>query len=483
MKNLYKYYILIFLTSFFVTGCDNWIDVDTNPNAITDGPAITEDIMLIGVEAEWFSMVNQKFDSWGGFPMWLSWHAIEGSTPTDMNINAGFGNEVWDSYAGSLKHAVQLYDKAKGNGNNHYQGIAAIIAASQWFYMADVYDQAPLDDALLGLEALHPTLVSQDELYNHANGLLDEAITLLQGAAGERAPGSDDYMLNGDVSKWTKLAYSLKARQAMRLAYAPGKTKAGQADLALSYLQNGMTSNDDIVAWQHLDDLNNANIIYEYMNRAYSNNEGLTPGNFLIDMMNSYNDPRRYIMFTFSEADPAGFKGHRAGPPVTAGDKPSHWKFSYLGKPYPDFIMTYAETQFLKAEAYALKGDWALAETAMKAGSKADMEYIGVPTADITTYLAQPTLIMPNDEEMAQELIINQKYIANLWRSNESYFDFVRTGYPAFDFDYMMANVYNTETFARRFPYPLSELTKNPNVIAVGQSNWFAKGTTWDNKP
>ncbi|MBK7651296.1 MAG: hypothetical protein IPJ20_11980 [Flammeovirgaceae bacterium] len=56
------------------------------------------------------------------------------------------------------------------------------------------------------------------------------------------------------------------------------------------------------------------------------------------------------------------------------------------------------------------------------------MEYIGVPTADITTYLAQPTLIMPNDEEMAQELIINQKYIANLWRSNESYFDFVRTG-------------------------------------------------------
>lgn len=482
MKSLYKNLILTFVAGLFTAGCDTWIDVDTDPNSIVDGPAITEDIMLIGVEAEWFTTLNAKFDTWGGFPTWLSWHSIEGSTPLDMNIGPGFGNEVWNSYAGSLKHAVQLYDKAKENGNHHYQGIAAIITASHWFYIADVYDKAPLEDALLGLDALQPTLASQEELYAHANGLLDEAITLLRGDAGEKAPSTDDYMLNGDISKWSKFAYSLKARQAMRLSYAPSTTKTAQADLVLSYLQNGMTSNDDIVAWQHLDELANANIIFDYMNRAYSNNEGLTPGNFLIDMMNSYNDPRREIMFTYSEADPTGFMGHKAGPPVEPGNTPSHWKFTYLSKAFPDFIMTYAETRFLKAEAHALKGEWALAEAAMKEGSRADMEYIGVSEADIATYLSQSSLTMPTNEEAAQELIIEQKYIANVWRTNESYFDFIRTGYPAFDFDYMIANVYNTETFPRRFPYPLDEIEKNPNVNAVGQSDWFKKGTTWDNK-
>ncbi|MDL5512064.1 SusD/RagB family nutrient-binding outer membrane lipoprotein [Arenibacter sp. M-2] len=483
MKSLYKCLILIFVSALFTTSCDNWIDVDIDPNSITDGPAITEDIMLIGVEAEWFTTMNAKFETWSGFPSWLSWHAIEGSTSADMNIGPGFGNEVWNSYAGSLKHAMQLYDKAKENGNNHYQGIAGVIAASHWFYIADVYDMAPLDDALLGLEELQPTLASQEELYAHANGLLNEAIGLFQGSAGEKSPGTDDYMLQGDISKWSKFAYSLMARQAMRLAYSPNTTKTAQADLVLSYLENGMTSNDDIVAWQHLDDLANANIINDYMNRAYSGGFGLTPGNFLIDKMNFYNDPRREIMFTFSEEDPTGFVGHRAGPPVETGKTPSHYKFTYLSKSYPDYIMLYSETQFLKAEAYALKGEWALAETAMKNGASAEMTYVGVSEVDIATFLAQPSLTMPTNEEDAQKLIIEQKYISNVFRTNESYFDFIRTGYPEFDFDYMIENVYNTVTFPRRFPYPLDEIEKNPNVKAIGQSDWFSKGTTWDNKP
>src|SRR5690606_37287924 len=189
---------------------------------------------------------------------------------------------------------------------------------------------------------------------------------------------------------------------------------------------------------------------------------------------------RREIMFTNAEL--GGFEGLRAGAVVQPGEGPSHYRFTYLSMSYPDHIMTYAETQFIKAEAHALKGEWALAETAMKDGSRADTEYIGVVEADIVDYLAQASLTMPTSEEAAQELIIEQKYLSNVFRTNETYFDFIRTGYPQFDFDYMMVNVHNTETFPRRFPYPLNELERNPNVTAVGQPDWFAKGTNWDNK-
>jgi len=482
MKRIFRRYQLLLLATFaLLAGCSDWMDVDQDPNSIVDGPLITEDVMLIGVQAEWTAMATTKLETWYGFPMWLSWHAIEGSTPATFDVNANWGNEVWESYSISLKHAVELYDKAKANGNTHYQGIAGIIAAHIWFYIADVYDQAPLEDAIKGLDALQPTLAQQSDIYAHAHGLLDEAIGLLQaGNQGELSPGLDDYMLGGDTEKWVRFAHSLKARQALRLTYAPGMDKVAQADLALAHLAQGMQSNDDNVLWEHLEDLANANLVFDYMNRAYSGGLGLTPGNYLIDMMNAFNDPRREIMFT--EAEVGGYEGLQAGAVVQPGQKPSHYRFTYLSMSYPDHIMTYAETRFLQAEAHALKGEWALAEAAMKAGARADMEYIGVDPAAIDAYLAQAALTLPANEEGAQELIMEQKYLSNVFRTNETYFDFIRTGYPTFDFGYMIINVHNTVTFPRRFPYPLNELERNPNVSAVGQPDWFAKGPTWDNQ-
>ena len=485
MKKILKYYTIFLVVVMSLTSCEDWLDVNTNPNAITDGPGITEKSMLIGVEAEWATTAVQRFVVSGNYfalPDWFLWYSIEASSPCSFDIGANFGNYIWETYSGSLKHAMQLYDKAKANGNNRYQGIAAVITAWHWFYIADLYDQAPLEEAMKGNEYPYPAVATQEEIYAHGNELLDEAIGLLDNPdPGALLPATDDYMLGGDAGKWKRLAYSLKARQAMRLIYAPGKTKTGQADLVLNYLQNGMTSNSDICEWKHLDDLNNASQTYKEWARDYSG-KGLTPTNWLVDMMNAFNDPRRYIMFTFAEADPTGFIGLKEGAVVIPGNKPSRYKASFIPKTYPDHIMLYSETQFLKAEAYALKEQWGLAEDAMKEGIRGDMMYKGVPEEDIQTYLSQPTLTMPTEEEAAQELIIGQKYLANVYQTHETYFDFIRTGYPKLDFEYAINNVYNTNTFPRRFPYPLDELEKNPAIAAIGQVGWFEYGTTWDKK-
>ncbi len=482
IQQLYKIRFLIIFSTFFITGCESWTDIDTDPDNITAGPAITEDIMLIGIEAEWVETANEKFETWYGYPTWLSWFAIEGSNAI-VNVDPGFGNEVWNSYSYSLKHAVELHDFAEQNGNTYYQGIAGVIAAHHWFYIADVYDQAPLEQAMTGLENQQPELATQEELYAHANALLDEAINLFKNTdGGELLPGQDDYMLNGDIDRWVRFAYSLKARQAMRRIYAPGVDQDAQISAILSYLEKGMTSNEDNVMWRHLEDLANANPLYNYMTRAYSGGRGLTPGNFLIDMMNAYEDPRRPIMFTNAEADPNGYMGHFAGAAVQAGNRPSHYRFDYLSMSYPDHIMLYSESKFLEAEAYAFRNEWELAEIAMKEGNRADMEYMEVPQEQIISYNAQPSLDMPTNLEDAQQLIIQQKYLSNIFRTGETYFDYVRTGYPEFDFEYMIQNTNASTTFARRFPYPLNEIERNPNLSAVGQPDWFNKGTTWDNK-
>ncbi|MBN1389004.1 MAG: SusD/RagB family nutrient-binding outer membrane lipoprotein [Bacteroidales bacterium] len=481
MKNKIKYIIVSIVSVLLFTGCEEWLDVNQNPNAIVDSPAITEDIYLIGVQSEWVQKISDSWYWWGGgIREWTCYTSRQQSTTASFIISPGHMAHQWNCYSGSLNHTVALYEKAEGNNHNHYQGIAAIIAAWHWFMLADFYDKAPLEQAMKGSEYPYPEVADQDELYAHANALLDEAVTLLSGDDGGKPVGNDDYMLEGDTDKWIRAAYAIKARQALRLSYATGTTPEAQADAALAALANAMTSIDDNVVWRHSTDAGYWSWVYDDMLEAYTG-EGMSPNIFLVDLMNYFNDPRRYIMFT--EAEQGGFKGLRAGAMYDPGDKPSRYRWDYANESFPDHIITYHECKFIEAEAYALKSDWANCKTALDEAITADMMWEGVPADSITAYLAQPELDVPTNVEDAQKLVIEQKYIANLFETRTQYFDWIRTGYPEYDFDYAIENVDNTETFPRRLLYPQDEIDKNPNIQALGLPNVHEKGTSWDNKP
>ena len=475
---------MLVVVSIFTTSCDEWLDVDINPDSVADGPGINEKTYLIGVEAEWAGLSVAQFRWWNQMINWVLWYASDGTQGYEerFEIETNQGSEVWNSYSGSLKHAVALYDKAKENGNKRYQAIAATIAAWHWFYIADVYDQAPLDEAMNGKDFIHPAPQPLQDLYDHANGLLDEAITLF-GAAdpGDLVPtANEDYMGKADWAKWTKLAWSLKARQAMRLTYLPGTSATAQANLALTYLANGMTQNSDQMEWVHLSDINNRSWAFRDFEYDYSA-AGFTPSIWIVDLMNSLNDPRRYVFFT--EAEAGGFVGHVSGYASVSGNRPSRYKDTYITPEYGDKIMQYAECLFLKAEAYALLEDYPNAQIALDQGVTADMLYHGVPQDSIDAYLAQPELTMPTNVEDAQKLVITEKYLANVFETYESYFDFIRTGYPEFDFPYSILNIINDDTYPRRYSYPSDEIEKNPNIQAIGQPDYFSKGVSWDTKP
>jgi hypothetical protein len=479
MKKITKHIALIVLTLTLFTGCEKWLDVNTNPNAIVDSPAITESTYLIGVEAEWAEKAVIMFPWWNAMSDMILWYSIQQSTPRSFLINPGYGNDIWNSYSGSLKHAVALYDKAKENGNFHYQGIGAVIAAWHWYLIADFYDKAPLEQAMKGDQFRYPDVATQTEIYAHANDLLVEAITLFNGPSGPRKPGTDDFILKGVIEKWTRLAYSIQARQAMRLTYAQGTTPTAQADIVLGLLPNTLLPGE-FVGWVHGADQPNWSWIWSDGQLYDYTGEGMTPNIFLVDLMNAVADPRRPKLFT--EAQQGGYKGLVAGTMFAAGDKPSRYSNSFAKQTYPDMIMNGYEMLFLKAEAHALKGDYPNCKIALDAAIRADMLYHGVLEADIVTYLAQPALVVPTNVEGAQKLVIEQKYIALIYETYESYFDFIRTGYPDFDFDNSILNVANSNTYPRRYMYPQDEMDKNPYIKAIGQPDYLVRGTSWDRK-
>ena len=79
--------------------------------------------------------------------------------------------------------------------------------------------------------------------------------------------------------------------------------------------------------------------------------------------------------------------------------------------PFP--IMTYAEMQFIKAEAAIRANDKAMALTAYTNGIKAHMDFVGVTAANRDKYLASPAVVKDAAALTISDVMI-QKYIA-LW--------------------------------------------------------------------
>ena len=96
MKNIIKYIIVALVSVLLFTGCEEWLDVNTDPNAIVDSPAITEDIYLIGVESEWVEKISDSWYWWGGgIRDWTLYYSIQQSTPATFIRSGRRKRKIW----------------------------------------------------------------------------------------------------------------------------------------------------------------------------------------------------------------------------------------------------------------------------------------------------------------------------------------------------------------------------------------------------
>ena len=127
-------------------------------------------------------------------------------------------NTVWDIYYEDILVEVNSFiASANESGYNHYAGIGQIQKAAAILDMTDWWGNIPYSTAGLGIEEINPTFDDQQSIYSAAFGLLDSAITLLNGSDGGFAPGSDDVIYGGNVSNWIKAAKAIKARAHLHL--------------------------------------------------------------------------------------------------------------------------------------------------------------------------------------------------------------------------------------------------------------------------
>ncbi len=245
------------LLAVSLTSCGSWLDCNVDPENPSSASATYQTRLPF---IEFFTNSSTQFAAWytnlamgdwtrnyDGGSYWAASYWV----PT-----APVAPYQW-WFVGAACNVDDMYEKAMAAGAYHYAGAAKLIRAYGFMLMTDLYGEMPYTEAL-GANAT-PAYDDGKTIYLGCLSELDEAIDLLGRTQEATLPSlaQGDFWNNGDVAKWLKLAYLLKARYCVKLSKKQaGSYLEGKYDAAtiLDCLSKAQQSNADNTVINHTDD-------------------------------------------------------------------------------------------------------------------------------------------------------------------------------------------------------------------------------------
>lgn len=487
MKNIKnKIVAALFLVALVVSGCE-FGDTNEDPSSVIAAPInqqLTSLTVNVGFLAgsdlnRYSSLIMQQY----------SGQTVGATTQTQFfeqfQIVGSDLNNVWSSiYATILNDAENVIVGATASNSPHYSGVAKILKAYTYQLAVDTWGSIPYSDTQKLAANVKPKYDSDEAIYADLINLLDQGIAEVNAPISSISPGTNSTIFPGTFSttknNWIKFANTLKLRIFLHYSEKDASFAKSKIDALVNSGAALMTSNADSFQMNFIDAANARNPIDQFETTRINN---LVANAKLVTMMNSKTDPRRQFYFTQLPAGSGLYVGAVAGAP--AGPNNYSKLHTYLrgaatGSVYtgaaPIRMLTFAEYNFIRAEAALRFSSPGSAQTFFQAGIRASMESAGVAAADITTYLAaNGTLTGTTAQQLEQ--IINEKFVANYGVVMEPWTDFRRTGYPTLTLPSNAIVPY----FPRSLFYPQSEIDLNPENAT--QKKDMSVRVFWDKRP
>ena len=464
-KHIYKFSknaFLVFLLALVFASCDKWIDTDLNidPDAPADVPL---NLMLPGIQqAMGYNLCGN--DLVRTTNIWMQQFdgvSRQSYTEARYQLLPGDVNNIWNNlYATILVNSATLIKKAEnteGKNSPYNAGIGKVMMATTLGISTDLFGDMPFKEALKGDQnILTPKFDTQEKLYDTIRVMLDKAIADFSKPAAENLVAvKGDVIYSGDIAKWKKAAYAVKARHLLQLSSVKGN--AAYTD-ALAAAANGFTSNSDDmkVPWESA----NKNPIFQFMEQRTDIRMGAT----LVDLLKSISDPR--LPFYVAKDGGGSYTGSLIGSQNENASKPGAY---IAGELAPSYIITYAEQKFMEAEANFKLSKTTEAKAALQEGVKASVTRVAGSAA--FTQAWYDTNI--GSKTLTLDLIMTQKYIAT-FGTNQAYADYRRVGLPVIP----VPPGAILPSMPTRYPYAQDEISYNganvPNVT-ISDKLWWDK--------
>jgi hypothetical protein len=443
-------------------GCKDFLAVNTNPN----GPQVVSANLYLAPMLHWL-VTSPQFD--GRFvgrytQQWTipttsltTWDRM-GYDPSSDN-----GAQQWrDVYWTYGQNLVDMMTKAEAEERWDLLGVGYALKAWGWQVLVDLHGPLIIKEAI-DQSKFAFTYDDEQFAYTEIQRLLGLAITNLgrtDGAVDAIYLGRTDKIYNGDRTKWLKFANGLLARNlnhfTNKSTYKPAdviaavdKAMASNADDALLTYPATQGDGSDFNFWGRT-----RNNITTYRQTAFALGllNGTVFGGVVDPRMSRMLSPSPDGQFRGLDINVVGFGA------LTTTQQPNNFN-GYAGTGglqlpgrylFDDKArmpaMTYAEMQFIKAEAAYKMGDKALALTAYRNGISAHLDFVNarnsdngqtptqISAAEKAAFLAAPSIVPASANALTLTQIMSQKYIALwAWGHNEIWMDMRRYHYTDLD--------------------------------------------------
>lgn len=484
-----KYFIMLFfLALLMLNSCEKSLEeINENPNVALE---VTPDLLLPNVIRE---TVNQTMSENWSIGNIVVQHTAKIQFVNDDRYGWGVRDGIWTTFYGSLRDVNNILILSREKDQKNYEAIGLILKSWMFAMLTDLYGNIPYSEALTAKESNYfPVYDSQEDIYTGILTDLETASEIL-GTTNETVSG--DILYGGKLANWKKFANSLRLRYLMRIS--------DRLDVSAEMKQIVENPATYPIFQSNTD---NAQLTYTkvypnqfplYTSRVGSFDE-FRLSRHLGDTLLWLNDPRIKVFSRPTAATEALDEALQVYAGVPNGlDDVSALTYnggaqyiSRVGKTfYEDAItdvgitvargniMTYAELQFILAEA---------AQKGLITGSVQDYYEEGITagfsmfaTEMPASYLTSPNVAFNNSTALQQ--IGLQKWIAFYFNGIESWIDWRRTGIPKITPG--PANL-NDNKVPVRYIYPLSEQSLNAenrnNAISEQGADDLNTRVWWD---
>jgi hypothetical protein len=473
------------LSLLILSGCENKFDeTNINPNDPTSVPA--ERLLPHGIYSAVSNIIGPSGTVSLGLDAGNGWaqHTarIQYTEIDQFSFTSDLQDLPWRYlYNEALADFQKIYELGKAGNNENLQAIGLIMRSWVFSALTDVYGDIPYSEALKGTTSgiVAPKFDAQKDVYT---GLINDLKTASDLISTKTVDKEADILFAGDMTKWKKFANSLSLRLLNRMIGKTGLSIDPKAEMTRILSDPAkypvMTSNTDVAQLVYLTRPNN-NPTNE--NRRTRDDHRVSAT--LVDKLVALGDPRLGVYANKAVATGL-YKGVPNGLPNSDAGALGFTNTSKVGDYFmqettPAVIMSYAELNFIKAEA-ALKGVAAAGEAtkAYEEGIKSSMAYykLTIPADYLTT-----NALKAGEAGLTQ--VLEQKWIALFGQGVEAWTEYRRTGVPAL----VVPKVnYNGGMIPTRLPYPSSEESLNnanlkAALTAMGGANtmqtklWWAK--------
>jgi hypothetical protein len=350
MRNIPKICSLVLLLGISQSCNTLNLDINTDPNNPTNA---SNKLLLTSVENGFINTFDGVNYDMHGFVGILA-------NNDGFNLTNSSYTGTWNFfYSGPAQDLEGIIRSATVAGNNpHYLGIAQVIKAHFYGMMVDLFGDIPYSEAVKG-DASSPITAPKydkaEDIYTDLIKLCDDAVTNF----GKPSPISvtGDLIYNGNISKWTSLAKTVKLR--LLLNSRLGRAN-GNADVVAAFGAGGLITNPANDFTYRYNNLNNPDGRHPWFQNAYLADNGFpyVLNQFMLEMLEN-KDPRVNFYFKRQAPRPLDLNDQTEKGSVPSGYlvySPKAWERLIAAGVFPA-TPTEADTNYLSGFFGRQRGD------------------------------------------------------------------------------------------------------------------------------